>query len=350
MTQGQNAEQRFVNEWGLEPWFFSGLEAGSRLPWRRDSYAILPSVGLNAGRSDGGIEAIEIIGDLRFGNSFISLVQALTVAQILGVNHVSCSHQSVKFSGRIGNIMVTKEAASTRNRLSGIFFYPQLLNPLLSRAAVTDWWESPFASNPEVFALYGIELNQEPFGEDDLVIHLRSGDVFKSKNPHTAYGQPPLAFYKKVVQHRDWRKVVLVYEDEANPVIRGLKGYLTSKKVPYVVSSEDPATDVNLCLRGRHLVMSVGTFLWPVVAASTNVESVYVFKRSLPWDLKSPEFGTTRCKAFFVSDKVGLYRQLVLRKWRGSRFQIWLLSWYPTWGLSAPHPRRNVQEIEELAQ
>jgi hypothetical protein len=350
MKQGQNAEQRFVNDWGLEPWFFSGLGGRGLLPWQRDSYAILPSIELSAGPSDGGIEAIEMIGNLRFGNSFISLVQALTVAQILGVNHVSCSHQSVKFSGRIGNIMVTKEAAPTRNRLSGIFFYPQLLNPLLSRAAVTDWWESPFASNPEVFALYGIELSHEPLGENDLVIHLRSGDVFKSGNPHPSYGQPPLAFYKKVVQHRDWRKVVLVYEDEANPVIRGLKGYLTSKKVPYVVSSEDPAADVNLCLRGRHLVMSVGTFLWPVVAASTNVESIYVFKRSLPWDLKSPEFGTTRCKAFLVSDKVGIYRRLVLRKWRNSRFQRLLLSWYPTWGLSGPHPRRNGQEIEELAQ
>jgi hypothetical protein len=48
---------------------------------------------------------------------------------------------------------------------------------------------------------------------DELVIRLRSGDIWShdgAVNNH--YGQPPLSWYIAVIQHRSWRKVLLVTE------------------------------------------------------------------------------------------------------------------------------------------
>ncbi len=47
---------------------------------------------------------------------------------------------------------------------------------------------------------------------------------FKSQGRiHPDYGQPPLAFYCKAVEHAKPRIVHLVYQDMRNPVIRPLK-------------------------------------------------------------------------------------------------------------------------------
>ena len=314
MTSNHYAEQQFVNDWGLDPRFFSGLKLGI-LPWQQDSFDFREAKLIGEVANEEGIEAIEMIGNLRFGNSFISLVQALTVAQIAGIGEIYCPHESLKFSGRIGNIRVTQNTDESRNRLSGTFYYPHLLRPLLSRAGVTDWWESHFVSSPQVFALYGIELNQEPLGENELAIHFRSGDVFESSYPHPGYGQPPLAFYKKVVESRHWEKVLLVYENDANPAVRGLKDYLNSKRIPYSLFSSDVSEDIELLLRAKHLVMSRGTFLWPIVAASKNLESIFTFGQSSTWSPNHLQAWPTsqKRKLTILTDTISLYDNLVLK-------------------------------------
>lgn len=340
MASNHTAEQRLINDWRLDPRFFCGVKLGL-LPWQQDSFEFRQAKRVKVGDYEESFEAIEMMGDLRFGNSFISLVHALTVAHVLGIEEIFCPHDSMKFSGQIGNIRVTRKADESRNRLCGTFYYPHLLKPLLSRAGVEDWWESPFASNPDVFALYGVEASQPPLGEDDLVIHLRSGDIFESRNPHPSYGQPPLSFFKKVVETNSWERVFLVYENETNPVVRSLQNFLDSKKIPFVVSSKDVVSDIHLCLRSGHLVLSAGTFLWPVVGASSNLKATYLFERSSTWILEPPPPQGQQGNVNLSSDRVGIYRHLVLRKWSNSRFQRFLMRWYPGWWVSTdPPPRR----------
>ena len=339
MTSGHNAEQQLINDWGLDPKFFSGLKLGMH-PWQHDSFELHQAKRVKVVANEEAIEAIEMLGNARFGNSFISLVHALTVAQVLGVNEIFCPHESLKFSGQVGNIMVTQRTDESRNRLSGTFYYPHLLEPLLSLAGVSHWWESQFASNPQVFALYGIELNQAELGENVLLIHLRSGDVFESSHPHPDYGQPPLAFYKRVIDNKEWERVFLIYENDSNPAVRGLKDHLNSKKLPYSVSSSDVSTDIQLLLSGKHLVMSRGTFLWPVVVASRNLESVFIFGQSSTWSPNHLQAWPLRQEHEFVivADKISIYEKLVLNRWQNNPFQRHLMTWYPKSWLSEAVP------------
>ena len=56
--------------------------------------------------------------------------------------------------------------------------------------------------------------------KNDLCIYIRSGDIFK--NPHRLYKQPPLCFYKKVLDNYIFKKIYLISENKNNPVINEL--------------------------------------------------------------------------------------------------------------------------------
>ena len=55
----------------------------------------------------------------------------------------------------------------------------------------------------------------------DLYIHIRSDNIFK-KNPHSNYAQPPLCFYKNILNNFKFRNVYLISKNEKNPVINKL--------------------------------------------------------------------------------------------------------------------------------
>ena len=53
---------------------------------------------------------------------------------------------------------------------------------------------------------------------NDLYIHMRSGDIFlNSINPH--YSQPPLCFYKKIINNNKFNKIFLLSNGHENPVV-----------------------------------------------------------------------------------------------------------------------------------
>ena len=184
----------------------------------------------------------------------------------------------------------------------------------------------------------------------NLVIHIRSGDVFESSNPHSSYGQPPLAFYQRIIEDNAWEGVLLVYENEANPVIQRLRDYLTATGLAHAVQSSDVTQDLTLCLRSTHLVCSTGTFLWPVIAVSTNLKSIYVFDPRETWDLEPPWTRNENLNKILVGDKVGVYRRLVLRRWRNNQFQRLIMGLYPAWFLSSARSLSNVTPREARTQ
>ncbi|CAM9185066.1 unnamed protein product, partial [Phaeothamnion confervicola] len=69
-------------------------------------------------------------------------------------------------------------------------------------------------------------------GGESLVISVRSGDLFRSKDPATSsfkFGQPPLGFYLAVLAAVPWDSVTVVAEDDSNPVIGALQRLAVSR-------------------------------------------------------------------------------------------------------------------------
>ncbi|CAM9811215.1 unnamed protein product [Ectocarpus sp. 12 AP-2014] len=72
-------------------------------------------------------------------------------------------------------------------------------------------------------------------GDGNLVLHVRSGDIFSDK-VLAYYGQPPLQFYLQVIQHADWDSVDIVTNaqerDGLNPVVPALQAMVDAGDLP----------------------------------------------------------------------------------------------------------------------
>lgn len=120
---------------------------------------------------------------------------------------------------------------------------------------------------------------------DQLLIHIRSGDIFSTwVAPH--YPQPPLSFYKLVIERLMAEKriasIKLVFENRLNPVIAELEAHIAERGIPFTTQSGTLADDVAALVNGRYLVFGLGTFGPGVCHLSEHVEEVYYFASGWP--------------------------------------------------------------------
>jgi len=115
-----------------------------------------------------------------------------------------------------------------------------------------------------------------PLDEDTLAIHIRSGDIFESE-PNPRYGQPPLSWYRMLIERGGFRRVAIVAQTEfsvgeANPVIGEIR-----RRWPQVeMISEDPEHDFHTLRHARHLALSVGTFAVAAAMTNTHLSTLHV--------------------------------------------------------------------------
>ncbi|CAN0323051.1 unnamed protein product [Pylaiella littoralis] len=80
---------------------------------------------------------------------------------------------------------------------------------------------------------------REGGGEGTLVIHVRSGDAF-GEHPLSSYGQPPLQFYMKAIQHANWDRVDFVTNGHENgglsPVITALEAKVAAGELSTTIN------------------------------------------------------------------------------------------------------------------
>jgi hypothetical protein len=110
---------------------------------------------------------------------------------------------------------------------------------------------------------------KEPFDEETLVIHVRSGDVF-IENPPNTYVQNPLSFYEKIIEKYEY--VIIVTEnDKKNPLLEKIKN---NKKV--TIQSTTIQNDFSTLLRAKNLATSgVGTFSIASALCSKNLLNLH---------------------------------------------------------------------------
>ncbi|MER2198330.1 discoidin domain-containing protein [Methylobacterium brachiatum] len=150
-------------------------------------------------------------------------------------------------------------------------FARDLVTPSQRRETVRTIIHPLYNLLPPVFA---------PKPADELIVHIRSGDVF-STWVNAAYIQPPLAFYTLVIdrflQAGRITRVKLVYENRLNPVIDALEAHLAARAIPFSVQSGTIVEDTAAMVNGRHLVFGFGTLGPAICYLSDAVETVVSF-------------------------------------------------------------------------
>lgn len=115
--------------------------------------------------------------------------------------------------------------------------------------------------------------NVVDLGEDVVVMHIRSGDIFSRRNYYcpvvSNYLQNPLSYYEKIIS--DYDKVTVLTEDYNNPVIGELeKNPKVEIKIMGIIET------IEVMLSARNIVTSgVSSFAIACALLSNNIRKVY---------------------------------------------------------------------------
>lgn len=142
----------------------------------------------------------------------------------------------------------------------------------------TPWILTPIVIMPEIrLGLLKPEilknLPEVKTSSKDLYIHFRSGDIFRKYYGHKSYSQPPLCFYKKVINENKFRKIYIISENKKNPVIDKLiEVYPT-----IIYNNGTRSEEISLLMNAYNLVGSVSSFLQVCLILNDRVENFYEY-------------------------------------------------------------------------
>lgn len=316
--------RRFAIENRLDP---AAVTVGDAPPAHRDGYRLL------AGRTADSrqpllrqLAGLQIDAVMRWGNSLVQLSNAIEIAARHGIARVYAPDfwWVSPHAGTDGTGITVEPGPAPAGAavLAGRFYYRDSLAPLYATKG-----KSIEAIRENLLRVRGqipLLAPRPAWPEDHLVIHIRAGDVFEGAG-HPLYGQPPLAFYTLVLKALPWRRVTLVCEDRANPVVDALLAWRQPGVPPVEYRAGSLAEDLEILLSATSLVASLGTFMPAVLALSANARRVACFENI--W------YGQNlhqHAELLVVRDVAGGYSpQVLVRNWRNTANQRALMLEYP---------------------
>jgi hypothetical protein len=208
----------------------------------------------------------------RFGNNFFQILNAIATARLYGFKNIFLPNFCEPFVSKSKNIKGIQFIFDSRRKyrykkLEDIFFSSLKYK---NNSIYYKFIAKNFLSKL---------LNINNVASRDLVIHIRSGDIFINR-PHPLYIQPPLSFYKscldRIFKEYSISNVTLVYENLANPVISPLIKYLEFKDVSHSLVSSDIKTSIEVLMSARILIGGVGSFIAPAIIMSTKLRRLFI--------------------------------------------------------------------------
>ena len=220
------------------------------------------------------IKDIFFTSTLKYGNRMIILNNLMYYCEILGVKNIYLDSNITWFiknkisTGKINIYMASSKDIDCNSTHIGCFkpgktasffflfqhhFKPQIRLYLIRNEVKKN--------------LPKIEINQ-----NDLVIHIRSGNIFEPKY-QGSYSQPPLCFYQKVINKFKFNKIYLIAQNKNNPVIDKIL-----EEFPNVIyQQQNISIDISYLVNAYNLVSSVSTFLSTSVILNDNLTKFFEY-------------------------------------------------------------------------
>ena len=190
----------------------------------------------------------------RLGNNIIQVKNALHIAFYYGYNVIIPKHQYFKYN----HLMVssTKEGEPVEliyDNASRGYYFVDNIDSSINREC--------FSMNHDkvrdvLLCLFTIDYRSlEPLGDDELVIHIRSGDIITELHPE--YIIPPMSYYTNFIDSNKFKKIYILAEDKSNLCIEKLQKMYSN--VSFELRSL--TDDIELVLRARNMMMTIGSFI-----------------------------------------------------------------------------------------
>jgi len=177
----------------------------------------------------------------------------------------------------------------------------------------------------------GLDATRPKCSGNILTIHLRSGDIF-GPQPHPNYGQPPWAFYSRVLKAQNWTEVILVSEDKGNPNWRLIAEWCHRHDVQLTPAGRELIEALRTLVIADNLVLSRGTFAPAAILLGSQSKRLFYFG-----DRPESLICSATHEVWQVQDIGGRYNSSVLSKnWVNSEDQRRLMVDYPESDVSSP--------------
>lgn len=197
----------------------------------------------------------------RFGNNIIQISNMIYLGIITKSKLTFKNHPLIK----INNLDFAENNKNLEKYTSKFFFDSQCLNI------------SP--NNDErrnIILKYikpNLNINLRDNLENTLVIHIRSGCIFKT--PHQGYLQPPFSFYQFIIDNLKPKNILIITEkDRNNPCINKLL-----KTYKCQIQSKTLLEDFQTLLSAKYLVSSNSTLCEMAILMSEKLEYLFTFEK-----------------------------------------------------------------------
>lgn len=243
----------------------------------------------------------------RFGNFIIKLKNALHIALFYDYNIILPDHKFLNTKYIVINKNITQNNKTLRDQDD--FYY---------RDRIANIDKSLFQQNKEKVSTLINEIcsikKETPFGENDLLIHIRSGDICSGGGAHHAYLTPPLSYYTNIIKKNKFDTIYLVAEDKKNPCIIKLLEIYPDIKFKIQTLEED----IKLILRAKNIIISFGTFIPGILTFSNICKKVY-----------SPSYFIPEIAESIIIDYIELSEYYnMMMPWKNSKEQNMLMLSY----------------------
>jgi hypothetical protein len=160
----------------------------------------------------------------------------------------------------------------------------------------------------------------------DLYIHIRSGDIFKN-NIHSCYAQPPLCFYKKIINENkiNYNKIFLISIGHENPIVD-----ILLKMYPQIIFIHGTILeDASVLINIYNLILPVSSFTYSLIRMNNNLRKIYIY--DIMVKIQKVFWYTT--DYYLESDKLNVYvmkpslryEKEMKGKWKNTKEQLNLM-------------------------
>jgi hypothetical protein len=220
------------------------------------------------------INSLYIIGNLRFGNYYISLNNAILFCEVLNCKKIIINNKRKNFIYdkifyQKYNITIDSNysfnCADNNSIIANVKFFFYYMN-------FTD-----FGKVNRFYVLRKEIINNLPkvkINSNDLYIYIRGGDIFRHLNKsHPNYSQPPLCFYRRILIEFSFRQVTIISEDTANPVIP-----ILLKENSYIKFNKNSIKlDISYLANSFNIVSSTSSFIISIIKLNENLKFLWEY-------------------------------------------------------------------------
>lgn len=207
----------------------------------------------------------------KFGNQFIILNKVIFYCEILGCKRILLDkkyfwyirnkiiNEKYKMVIQTGNDIKYKNSITIIDKSYNFFHYTNIFKPEFSINIL----KKEILKN-----LPKININKM-----DLIIYIRSDDIFKKQSPNKLYSQPPFCFYKKILDYNKFNKIYIIAQNKFNPVINKLLNVFPN----IIYNINDLKKDIIYILKAYNIVGAKSTFFYSLMQLNDNIKILWMY-------------------------------------------------------------------------